>query len=72
MLQKKNELVSKELMSILACPTCKGDLKLIDLRSKKGKKEKGIEGKLVCIKCKNEYSIKEGIPILLPIESVKD
>jgi len=53
----KKPLVSKELMSILACPVCKGDLKLV------GKK-------LVCQskKCGNEYPIKDGIPILLPPE----
>ena len=60
----KQSLVSSELMKILACPVCKADLKLLDLRSKK----KGIDGKLICKnkKCANEYDIKDGIPILLP------
>ena len=65
----KKPLVEKELMSILACPVCKGDLKLIDLRGKKrGKGERGLDGKLVCKSCKQEYPIKQGIPILLPPE----
>jgi len=51
----KKELVSKELLKILACPVCKGDLKL------KGKK-------LTCKSCKEEYLVKDGIPILLPPE----
>lgn len=45
----------KELLDILACPVCKSDLKY--------NKDKTS---LICIKCKKEYKIKEGIPILLP------
>ncbi|MBD3312623.1 Trm112 family protein [archaeon] len=47
--------MSKGLLKILACPVCKGDLVL---KSKK----------LVCKKCKEEYPIKDGVPILLPPE----
>ena len=50
-------MISKELLKILACPTCKGDLKY--------QKQKNKES-LKCIKCKKVYEIKEGIPILLP------
>ena len=62
----KQPLVSSELIEILACPVCKSDLKLVDLRGKK----KGLDGKLICKnkKCGNEYDIKDGIPILLPPE----
>ncbi|MFA5406859.1 MAG: Trm112 family protein [Candidatus Nanoarchaeia archaeon] len=64
-------LIDKELMNILACPVCKGDLKLIDFRGKPRKKdERGLDGKLFCKKCKLDYPIKEGIPILLPPELV--
>lgn len=45
----------EELFKILACPVCKADLKY-------GKQKKT----LVCTKCKHEYEIREGIPILLP------
>lgn len=62
----KQPLVTNELMKILACPVCKSELKLLDLRGKK----KDIDGKLICKskKCGNEYDIKDGIPILLPPE----
>lgn len=66
---KKQPLIKKELMAILACPMCKADLKLIDLRGKKKTgKEKNWDGKLICQnkKCAEVYPIEEGIPILLP------
>ena len=63
----KKDLISPELMKILACPVCKSDLKLVDHRGKKNKK---IDGELVCQskKCGEKYPIKQGIPILLPPE----
>ena len=57
--------MKKDLMEILACPMCKGDLKLtVD-------KEEGdevIEGNLVCTKCNERYPINDSIPNLLPPE----
>ncbi len=50
--------IKKELLDILACPGCKGDL-LLD------KEGKG----LVCDKCKLLYEIRDGIPILLTEEA---
>jgi hypothetical protein len=52
-------MISKELLEILVCPKCKGELKLT--------KEK--DG-LICERCKLIYSIKEDIPIML-IEEAK-
>lgn len=52
------EPIPKELFDILACPMCKGEVKYN--QDKTG---------LVCIKCRNKYPIKEGIPVLLPPES---
>ena len=46
--------IKKELLEILACPKCKGDLFLT-------KKEDG----LVCKNCKLLYEIKDDIPIML-------
>jgi len=46
-------MIDKELLDILACPDCKGDLKLED-------------NKLICQKCGEDFEIREGIPILLP------
>ena len=53
----------KDLMDILACPMCKGELKL------KIEKEEGdevMEGTLSCAKCNEDYPIEDGIPNLLP------
>ncbi len=55
--------MKKDLMDILCCPVCKGDLKLTV------KKEEGgevIEGSLYCAKCNETYPIEDGIPNLLP------
>ncbi|MEM0359989.1 MAG: Trm112 family protein [Candidatus Diapherotrites archaeon] len=49
----KREL-SKELLEVLACTQCKGDLDY----SKK-------EQKLFCKKCKLAYRIEKGIPVML-------
>ena len=46
--------VSQELLDILVCPKCKGDLEL-------SKNEDG----LVCKPCALKYPIKEDIPIML-------
>ena len=51
--------VKKELLEILACPKCKGDLYLTE-----------AEDGLVCKSCKLLYEIKEDIPIML-IEEAK-
>lgn len=52
--------IDKELLAILACPKCKGDIKLTD---------KG-DG-LVCQACKLMYPIKDDIPVMLIDEAVK-
>jgi hypothetical protein len=52
--------ISKELLDILACPKCKGDIRLT---------EKG-DG-LICDKCKLLYEIKDDIPIMLIDEAKK-
>jgi len=45
-------VIDKELLEILACPACKGDVEL------KGEK-------IVCKKCGKIYPVKDGIPIML-------
>jgi uncharacterized protein YbaR (Trm112 family) len=52
--------ISDELLEILACPVCKGDLEY--------NKE---ENKLICHKCRLKYPIREGIPIMLEEEAEK-
>lgn len=46
-------MINKDLIEILACPQCKGAVKLQD--------EHGI----LCEKCNLLYEIKDGIPIML-------
>jgi len=46
--------LSQDLLDILACPKCKGELHLTD-------KQDG----LVCEACKLRYPIKDDIPIML-------
>ena len=52
--------IDKELLDILACPKCKGDIHL---------NEKG-DG-LICNVCKLMYEIKDDIPIMLVDEAKK-
>ena len=52
--------INQELLDILACPKCKGDIKL---------NEKG-DG-LICSACRLLYPIKEDIPIMLIDEAIR-
>jgi uncharacterized protein len=45
-------MIDKELLDILACPACKGDVELKD-------------NKIVCKKCRKKYPVKDGIPVML-------
>jgi hypothetical protein len=45
-------MIDKELLDILACPACKGDVKLQD-------------NKIVCKVCGKKYPIRDGIPVML-------
>jgi uncharacterized protein len=51
--------ISKELLDILACPKCKGDVHLNDQQ----------DG-LVCNACKLMYPIKDDIPVMLIDEAI--
>jgi uncharacterized protein YbaR (Trm112 family) len=46
--------ISKELLEILACPKCKGEIILNE-----------TEDGLICNHCKLLYEIRDGIPIML-------
>jgi uncharacterized protein YbaR (Trm112 family) len=51
--------MNRELLDILACPRCKGDISL------------DLEGnRLCCCACRVAYRIDDGIPILLVDEAV--
>jgi uncharacterized protein len=46
--------ISKELLEILVCPFCKGDLQLKD-----------NDSALKCLACRRVYPIRDGIPVML-------
>ena len=59
------QLIPQDLLAILACPKCKGDLEL----------DEKLKG-LICHRCALLYEIREGIPIMLideakPLEEVR-
>ena len=51
--------LDSELLSVLACPKCKGDLTL-----------SGDEKGLICESCRIVYPVREGIPVMLVEEAV--
>lgn len=53
-------MLDKELLEILACPKCKGDLEY----------DRDNE-KLICNTCRLKYDIKDDIPIMLIEEAEK-
>ena len=57
--------MKKELMEILACPVCKGELELT-VETEEG--DEIIKGSLGCQKCHETYPIDDAIPNLLPPE----
>ncbi|MCK9573090.1 MAG: Trm112 family protein [Candidatus Omnitrophica bacterium] len=52
-------MIDEELLKILACPVCKGEVILKD-------------DKIICLKCLRKYPVKDGIPIMLPEEAETD
>jgi uncharacterized protein YbaR (Trm112 family) len=52
--------ISKELLDILACPKCKGEIRLTE-----------AQDGLICDSCKLRYPIKDDIPVMLIDEAEK-
>ncbi len=52
--------VSNDLLEILACPQCKGDIRLNE-----------TQDGLICDRCKLLYRIQDDIPIMLIDEATK-
>ena len=52
--------LSQDLLAVLACPRCKGEL---EYREK--------ESALLCHRCRLRYEIRDGIPILLLDEAAQ-
>lgn len=46
--------INKELLEIMGCPKCKGNIRLDELKKS-----------IICDKCRLLYHIKNGIPIML-------
>lgn len=57
--------MKRELMEILACPVCKGDL---ILRVDQEEGDEIVTGSLFCHRCNFRYPIEDAIPNLLPPE----
>jgi len=57
--------MKRELMDILVCPVCKGELRLT---VEEENEEEIVSGTLRCDKCKVDYPILDTIPNLLPPE----
>jgi uncharacterized protein YbaR (Trm112 family) len=53
-------MISKDLLDILACPKCKGDIYL----------NENADG-LICDACRLMYPIKDDIPVMLIDEAVR-
>jgi uncharacterized protein YbaR (Trm112 family) len=56
--------ITRELLEILACPKCKGDIKVTEKSTSPG------EDGLICEKCRLLYPIKDGIPVMLIDEAI--
>ncbi len=57
--------MKRNLMEILACPICKGDL---ELKVAEENEKEIVKGSLFCKKCSETYPIEDTIPNLLPPE----
>jgi uncharacterized protein len=51
--------LSRDLLDILACPRCKGEIDLT-----------GAKDALVCERCRVLYPIRDGIPVMLAEEAI--
>ena len=49
-------MIDQELLKILACPACRGEVEFRD-------------NKIICLKCGRQYPVKNGIPVMLVDES---
>lgn len=52
-----------DLLEILRCPVCRGELALVSRRTDG---DEIVDGTLTCAKCRVDYPIVDGIPDLLP------
>ena len=55
--------MNRDIMDILACPVCKGEL---ELRVETAEGDEVLTGALLCHACNETYPIEDSIPNLLP------
>lgn len=55
--------MKKDILDIICCPTCKGELLL---KIDEEVNDEIIKGKFLCERCNCTYPIENGIPNLLP------
>lgn len=60
LMQRKSKMIKKELLDILCCPKCKGELDY--------NREKNT---LTCKSCGHVYEVKDDIPIMLVEDSAR-
>jgi uncharacterized protein YbaR (Trm112 family) len=53
-------MLSKQLLDILCCPACRGDLRYSPAAAE-----------LLCLKCRLAYAVKDDIPVMLIDEARK-
>lgn len=58
----EKEIISQDLLAILACPVCKKDVELTEYK----KDEYGLK----CAACGKVYPIRDGIPVMLVDEAL--
>jgi len=52
--------LSEELLAILVCPQCRGDLRY-----------DAVAERLICEACRLRYPVVDGVPVMLPEEAEK-
>jgi uncharacterized protein YbaR (Trm112 family) len=66
--RREGARMRRDLMDILACPLCKGELALTVSSTEREPdgSEEIVKGSLHCAACDETYPISDGIPNLLP------
>ncbi len=60
----EDEIISKDLLEIIACPACKTEIQLVEYK-------KGEYG-LKCSACRRIYPIRDHIPVMLISEAITE
>jgi uncharacterized protein len=65
------DAVSEDLLSIIVCPDCHGELVLSEVPDAKQTGSAATDVTLTCQSCGLVYPVKDGIPVLLVDEARK-